>query len=328
MQNTNVLICCRAEDAAGRAGRLVDRLAAQLGQENVFIATHPPEAADAQRLAAATVVLALVGPEGLLQADETYVHNVGQALAQNKRVVPVLVGDASFSADILPEALKGLAGREILQVRDRHFDEDAWLLTAYVKGHIGITGDSLSTMSASSRKLVVRLAIGIAIMMAGLWWLYKGMFPETYVAPRQQVKVDMEGILLDEFVGEWTYEALYPWDIKRLEKIDLKRADRTMQGTVNMFGEKLPIKDVKLHHGTLRFVVEGTVEADGRSHQVKTLFILLHIRIHGMQQNERLRVERIDIVDGVNGPMYQYNGRRTEPREGDPAVKAGDALKN
>src|SRR5512132_3204187 len=141
-----IFICYRREDAAG-AGRLYDRLEHTFGPQRLFMDVDniPPGedfvAVLKTQVAACDVLLALIGRGWLTATDMTglcrldnpddFVRiEIASGLAQGKRVIPVLVDDATMpTANELPEELMPLARRQAVRIAHDRFKDDAERLT-------------------------------------------------------------------------------------------------------------------------------------------------------------------------------------------------------
>lgn len=137
-----MFISYRRSDTGGRAGRLHDSLADRFGDRNVFhdlSGLAPGAAFDhqiGQRIAACDVVLVLIGsrwldetgPDGVRRLDRTddYVrHEIREALAHGKRIVPVLVEDARLPGVAeLPDDIAPLVRRQAFGLRDASWRQD------------------------------------------------------------------------------------------------------------------------------------------------------------------------------------------------------------
>ena len=147
-----IFISYRRDDTAGRAGRLFDLLATRFGARNVFqdVTAIEPGTDFTQRVdeaiaqCDATLVvigsdwLSMSGPDGTRRLDEPddYVRReVGAALAAGVRVVPVLVDRAELPApEDLPEALRPLAQRQAVALRDATWHRDVDALVRGLEG--------------------------------------------------------------------------------------------------------------------------------------------------------------------------------------------------
>ena len=191
-----VFISYRRDDAASNAGRLFDWLVHQFGDEQVFLDTSRIALGDEfplvlqQRLAAADVVLVVIGPQWLDIADaggrrldqpNDYVRiEVAAALEAGKRVIPVLVGGARMPGHgELPEALRALSDRNGMAMSDARFEQDFDLLVnailgrprGYLKTELDrlqrlLRAIRLSTLLVPTTTVMVVLAIWIGLLEA------------------------------------------------------------------------------------------------------------------------------------------------------------------
>ena len=134
-----VFLSYRKADAGKEAGRLSDSFRQKVGKRWVFrdlVDIGPGAKFDTvldRELAASRVVLVLIGPgwagelaRRLEQPDIDYVRvEVAQALATGKRVIPVLVEDATLPrSEQLPEDLRELVTRQTTRLHDASWSED------------------------------------------------------------------------------------------------------------------------------------------------------------------------------------------------------------
>lgn len=144
-----VFISYRREDEPGYAGWLYELMGAELGHDRIFKDIegglrdgddYPDELA--RRVADCDVLLAVIGPGWLTAEDEggrrrldnpaDWVRiEIASALAQSKRVVPVLVNGARYlHGDDLPEDLKPLARKQTRRLSNARFAPEARVLIA------------------------------------------------------------------------------------------------------------------------------------------------------------------------------------------------------
>ena len=101
-------------------------------------------------------------------------REIAQALAQNKRIIPVLVGGASMPAeDTLPEPLKPLSGRNAVKVGDATFERDFDILVDEILGRprnfIRREFDRLQRLVFVAKRLsIVAPLLVIVLLLAGL----------------------------------------------------------------------------------------------------------------------------------------------------------------
>lgn len=151
MQPRRVFLSYRRDDDASAAGRLSDRLVAELGSGNVFMDVDGiPLGADfVERLrdevAQCDALLAVIGPRWLDMADEAgerrldnpndFVRvEIAAALQRNIPVIPILLDGAKIPRmDRLPLDLQPLARRNGLDVRHASFHSDVVRLIRELK---------------------------------------------------------------------------------------------------------------------------------------------------------------------------------------------------
>ncbi len=172
-----IFISYRRDDTAGRAGRLFDLLATRFGARNVFqdVAAIEPGTDFTQRVdeaiaqCDATLVvigsdwLSMSGPDGTRRLDEPddYVRReVGAALAAGVRVVPVLVDRAELPApEDLPEALRPLAQRQAVALRDATWHQDVDALVRRLEGEELLDTPRRRGLACGGRSLREQLAV-------------------------------------------------------------------------------------------------------------------------------------------------------------------------
>ena len=143
-----VFISYRRQESSGLAGRLYDRLAAHLGQDQIFMDVDRIELGVdfaeviTQAVSACEVLLAVIGPTWLTATDQEgrrrledpddIVHlEIAAALERDVRVIPILVEGAQMPRrQELPDTLEKLARRNALSVRHESFHTDTDRLLA------------------------------------------------------------------------------------------------------------------------------------------------------------------------------------------------------
>jgi hypothetical protein len=137
-----IFISYRRSDSSGYAGRLVDRLHAAFGAENVFMDLDDIKpgvdftAALHDAVGKCTALVALIGPNWLNASDATGARRIddeqdfvrqeiGAALQRKIRVIPALVQRAEMpKAAELPKALAPLAVHQCMELSDSRWDYD------------------------------------------------------------------------------------------------------------------------------------------------------------------------------------------------------------
>jgi hypothetical protein len=166
-----VFINYRRSDAAGMAGRLFDRLEQEFSQDQLFFdVDNIPPGKDFvaylnEQVAACDVLLAVIGPnwqsqldradyEGAAKQTKDFVRiEIEAALAQDKIVIPVLVGGADMPREEdLPEALQPLARRNAVRLSHERFKADAAGITNALKAALTEAEESRAAAAAEAAR--------------------------------------------------------------------------------------------------------------------------------------------------------------------------------
>src|SRR2546426_4635725 len=174
VQTPRVFISYRRDDSAADTGRLYDALSARFGRESVFIDIDaiPPGADFAQviqeSVSACQVLIAVIGTKWLGSADaaghrrlddeQDFVRlEIQAALQRNLRVIPVLVQGASMPrADLLPDSIAKLAGRNAVEISYGRWHYDAARLIATLEESGRPSGKGLSNLPGQLTSFVGR----------------------------------------------------------------------------------------------------------------------------------------------------------------------------
>ncbi|WP_257461482.1 toll/interleukin-1 receptor domain-containing protein [Archangium lipolyticum] len=150
-----IFVSYRREDSPGHTGRLYDHLVAHFGERLVFrdIEAIAPGAdfvrAIEEAVSSCGVLLVVIGPQWINARDKQgrrrldnpgdFVRlEVAAALSRNVRVIPVLVGGATFpSEEELPPALAPLARRNAIEISDPRFRTDMANLIGAIQAALG-----------------------------------------------------------------------------------------------------------------------------------------------------------------------------------------------
>ncbi len=182
-----IFISYRREDAAGHAGRLFDRLKARFGKAAVFMDVEGIDAGvdfvdsiDAA-VGGCDVLLAVIGRNWLdarnadgsrrLDDPRDFVRlETGAALARGIRVIPVLVeGAAMPTQEALPDALRPLARRQAVELRDSRWDADVEHLLRTLEPVLVPAPQSATGRSRPTAWLAGALVLALAGIGLGLW---------------------------------------------------------------------------------------------------------------------------------------------------------------
>jgi CHASE2 domain-containing sensor protein len=148
----NVFISYRRSESSGYSGRIYDRLRVALPESDVFIDVERIDPGSdwrerlAERIRSADTVLVLIGDEWRSLTDASGARRLDDpndvtrwelesALAQGKRIVPVLLDEAApLRPHELPSSLQPLAGLQAARIRHDAFDAGLEDLIARLTG--------------------------------------------------------------------------------------------------------------------------------------------------------------------------------------------------
>jgi hypothetical protein len=134
-----------SEDSGATAARLRERLGTDFGRDRIFMdVSDIPVGMDFKahlnsQLAECDVILVVIGSKWLRakekarlnQPDDVLANEIAVALERNIPVIPVLVDGARIPNESdLPDALKPLASRHAVDVRNAYLESDAGVLIA------------------------------------------------------------------------------------------------------------------------------------------------------------------------------------------------------
>lgn len=148
---SHIFISYRRKDAGGYAGWLADTLSRTFSEAQIFRDLEDIEAGKRfsdvinTEVDSCAVLLAVIGPHWLCSEDarghrrlddpHDFVRlEIASALKRNICVVPILVGDATMpTAHELPAAIRGLAGRQALELSDKRWHYDVSELVEIIR---------------------------------------------------------------------------------------------------------------------------------------------------------------------------------------------------
>lgn len=136
-----IFVSYRRDDSQGFAGRLADDLSELFGADRVFRDIEIPVGSDFtdvlhRAIAASDALLVVIGRQWAANSGQGYGRRLFEpsdwvrteieaAFAQDKRVIPVLVGGALMpAADALPGSIARLARLQAAEMSDRHWDSE------------------------------------------------------------------------------------------------------------------------------------------------------------------------------------------------------------
>jgi cellulose biosynthesis protein BcsQ len=131
-----VFISYRRGDSSLHAARLYDSLSQTIGKDRLFLDVESiPLGVDFRNyvrsaIESAEVMLVVIGPDWLRPPTNYLSLEIGEALRQHKRIIPVLVGGATMPGPPeLPSDLEDLSYINAIELSDRRWDADMVRLT-------------------------------------------------------------------------------------------------------------------------------------------------------------------------------------------------------
>jgi len=173
-----VFICYRRNDAGAYAGRLYDALSKDFGEDNVFFdqgggidgGDDWKQVID-ERLQSCAALIVLIGtnwqPARLADPDDLVRREISSAFAHGVRVIPILVNDATLpSAADLPEEIRPLLSRQMMEMTDRHWRADYDQLAKSLRKEIARRKDGKRAALLTRRSTLVVLAVVLGLTLA------------------------------------------------------------------------------------------------------------------------------------------------------------------
>ena len=270
MQQPQIFISYRRDDAAGYARAINDELVRCFGAERVFIdvddinAGQPFSEIIQRSVGDSAVLLALIGKrwrgerEGamprIFDAGDFVRQEVAAGLAKGLRVIPVLLdGVAMPDPAQLPPDLGALAGRNALELDNTRFAADMAHLVHEVRGAIGEEAAPPTTTSAPSRtrRWIAAAVVVVAAAMVALWQLQRSPAPAP--APLSPARVESAPVpaARAQVNGDWQADVTYDWNNARFsERFRFAGEADALHGSASFLG-------------VARGVLEGRVDGAG-----------------------------------------------------------------
>jgi len=148
LSQRQVFICYRRNDAVAYAGRLYDALCKDFGEDNVFFdqggiidgGDDWKQVID-ERLESCAALIVLIGmnwqPARIADPEDLVRREISSAFARGVRVIPILINDATLpSAADLPEEMRPLLSRQMMEMTDRHWRADYEQLAKSIRKEI------------------------------------------------------------------------------------------------------------------------------------------------------------------------------------------------
>jgi hypothetical protein len=283
-----VFLSYRRSDTAGHVGRINDRLAAQFGDERVFMDVGdiaPGEdftIALERELEKADRVLVVIGDDWLTVADhgkrrlddpsDHHRLEIERGLALGKRVIPVLVEGARMPAEaVLPPSLRPLARLQAVELRNSRWEDDVRALArALDPGSVPPPGGPGPT----GRPLVLGLAtVALGILGAVVYLAFKpdvpGATPPAAPTPRSSATPSVARST--SLAGTWRRENGSRWAIAvdgdgyRIDEIHNESKQAWMRGRGELRGDRFMFALDHLFGSNLRIEGNLALAPDGHT---------------------------------------------------------------
>ncbi len=211
-----IFISYRRTDESGHAGRLFDALQQTFGADRLFIDVDSIEPGldatevIAQQVAQSDVLLVVIGSRWIDSLDKQGARRLDNpkdfvrieieaALEKQKRVIPVLIGDAIMpTAEELPETLKPLATRNAVRVTHERFRSDSERLITALRKIVTLSTSARENESfiapskslvASSNSRIYSLKFvsgAVAVVLLAVWAFSMGLEFPGWHAPQPE----------------------------------------------------------------------------------------------------------------------------------------------
>jgi len=272
MQQPQIFISYRRDDAAGYARAVNDELVRCFGADRVFIdvddinAGQPFSDVIQRSVGDSAVLLALIGKRWrgerdgaeprIFEAGDFVRQEVAAGLARGLRVIPVLLdGVAMPDPAHLPADLSALAGRNALELNNTRFADDMAHLVREVRGALGEPAAPAlpaRTVSKTPWRLIGAAMVAVAVVVAAWQW-------QRSPAPAQQgIEQKPAATARAPINGAWQADVTYDWDNARFsERFTFAGEADELQGSASFLG-------------VARGVLEGRVDATGLGFVTRT----------------------------------------------------------
>jgi len=268
MQQPQIFISYRRDDAAGYARAINDELARSFGAERVFIdvddinAGQPFSEIIQRSVGDSAVLLALIGKRWrgerdgagprIFEAGDFVRQEVAAGLAKGLRVIPVLLDGVPMPDPAqLPPDLGALAGRNALELDNTRFAADMAHLVREVRGALGEEAAPPPTASAPSRTgwWIAAAVVVVAVAIGTLGQSQRSPAHAT-VSPARVEPAPVPAARA-QVNGDWQADVTYDWDNARFsERFKFAGDVDALHGSASFLG-------------VARGVLEGRVDGAG-----------------------------------------------------------------
>ena len=282
MQQPQIFISYRRDDAAGYARAINDELVRCFGAERVFIdvddinAGQPFSEIIQRSVGDSAVLLALIGKRWrgerdgagprIFEAGDFVRQEVAAGLAKGLRVIPVLLdGVAMPDPAQLPPDLGALAGRNALELDNTRFAADMAHLVREVRGALGEDSTPrppVAQATARTWRWVAAPVVALAAIVA-LWQWQRSAAP---VSPSRVEQAPVPSAR-SQVNGTWQADVTYDWDNARFrERFTFAGEGGELLGSASFLGVPRGVVEGRVDGAGLGFVTrtsESTGAGDG-----------------------------------------------------------------
>ena len=277
MQQPQIFISYRRDDAAGYARAVNDELVRSFGAGRVFIdvddiqAGLPFSEIIQRSVGSSAVLLALIGKRWRGERDDAaprifepgdFVRQeVAAALAKGLRVIPLLLDGAAIpDAAQLPPELRPLAGRNALELDHTRFEADMARLVRELRAALGEAAAAPpSTRERPRAGWWFAAALVAAAAVGALWQAQRTPAPRS-ASPGEQAGAPMTRAPVN---GEWQADVTYDWENARFtERFSFGGENGELHGSASFLGVPRGVLEGRVDAGSLGFVLR-TRESTG-----------------------------------------------------------------
>lgn len=268
MQQPQIFISYRRDDAAGYARAVNDELVRCFGAGHVFIDVddidpgHPFSEVIQRSVGNSAVLLALIGKrwrgerEGaaprIFEAGDFVRQEVAAGLANGLRVIPVLLDGAAMPEPAhLPPDLIALAGRNALELDNTRFAADMAQLVSAVRGALdeAAPGRLPARTTPRTKWWTAGPVLALSAMVALWLWQQRSPVPSSPVGQAAVTPARAE------VNGEWRADVTYDWDNARFdERFTFRGEGDELHGSASFLGVPRGVLEGRVDAAGLRFV--------------------------------------------------------------------------
>ena len=272
MQQPQIFISYRRDDAAGYARAVNDELVRSFGAGSVFIdvddiqAGLPFSEIIQRSVGSSAVLLALIGKRWrgerdgaaprIFEPGDFVRQEVAAALAKGLRVIPLLLDGAAIpDAAQLPPELRALAGRNALELDNTRFEADMARLVRELRAALGAAAAApTSTRRWARTSWWLAAALVGAAAMGALWQAQRSTAPLSSSRGEPGAATARAAVN-----GDWQADVTYDWDNARFtERFSFGGEAGQLHGSASFLGVPRGVLEGRVDAGGVEFVVRTT----------------------------------------------------------------------